>query len=96
MNGEFDREFWEERYRDNHGHGEHGPDGPGEPNPQLVATAHDLEPGRVLEVGAGLGADSLWLARHGWEVTAVDISANALERARTLVERVEADRKSVV
>ena len=29
MRGEFDREFWEERYRDGHGHGEHGQNGPG-------------------------------------------------------------------
>ncbi|WP_223809212.1 class I SAM-dependent methyltransferase [Nocardiopsis listeri] len=91
VRGEFDREFWEERYRDGHGHGEHGQNGPGEPNPQLVAAARDLAPGRVLEVGAGLGADSLWLARHGWEVTAVDISANALDRARASVGRVDAE-----
>ena len=91
MVGEFDRGFWEERYRGDHGHGEHPKDGPGEPNPQLVAAARDLEPGRALEVGAGLGADSLWLARQGWEVTAVDISANALERARALTEPVDAE-----
>lgn len=91
MRGEFDREFWEERYRDGHGHGEHGRGGPGEPNPQLVAAARDLAPGRVLEVGAGLGADSLWLARHGWEVTAVDISDNALERARASVGGADAE-----
>lgn len=91
MTGGFDRAFWEERYQGDHGRGEHRHDGPGELNPQLVSAAGDLTPGRALEVGAGLGADSLWLARHGWEVTAVDISANALERARALTERVDAE-----
>lgn len=92
MAGEFDRGFWEERYRS--GAHDHGHGGPGEPNPQLVAAAGEVEPGRALEVGAGLGADSLWLARHGWEVTAVDISANALERARALVQRADAEAAS--
>lgn len=32
-------------------------------------------------VGCGEGADAVWLARPGWQVTAVDLSAVALERA---------------
>ncbi|MFE9885668.1 class I SAM-dependent methyltransferase [Streptomyces scopuliridis] len=32
-------------------------------------------------VEAGGGADALWLARHGWQVTAVDIAQTALQRA---------------
>jgi SAM-dependent methyltransferase len=39
--------------------------------------------GRVLDVGCGEGADAVWLARRGWEVTALDVSAVALERAAT-------------
>ncbi len=52
-----------------------------QPNGALVAEVADLTPGRALDVGCGEGADALWLARQGWEVTALDISAVALERA---------------
>lgn len=55
----------------------------GQPNPQLVAEVAGLDPGLALEVGCGEGADAVWLAERGWRVTAVDISAVALERAAT-------------
>ncbi|HEV7950411.1 MAG TPA: class I SAM-dependent methyltransferase [Glaciihabitans sp.] len=38
--------------------------------------------GTALEVGCGHGADAVWLASLGWQVTAVDVSATAV--ARTL------------
>ncbi|GAA1001835.1 class I SAM-dependent methyltransferase [Acrocarpospora macrocephala] len=53
----------------------------GNPNGVLVTEATGLPPGQALDVGCGEGADALWLARHGWHVTAVDISQAALERA---------------
>jgi SAM-dependent methyltransferase len=53
----------------------------GEPNSALVREASGLQPGRVLDVGCGEGADAVWLAAHGWDVTALDVSAVALERA---------------
>jgi SAM-dependent methyltransferase len=34
-----------------------------------------------LDVGCGEGADAVWLAERGWQVTAVDISTVALSRA---------------
>ena len=53
----------------------------GAPNGALVAELHELEPGTALDVGCGEGADAIWLSGRGWQVTAVDVSATALERA---------------
>ncbi|GII61023.1 methyltransferase [Sphaerisporangium krabiense] len=64
------------------------------PNARLTETVTGLAPGRALDLGCGDGGDALWLARQGWHVTAVDISAvavdrlAALARARDLADRV--------
>jgi SAM-dependent methyltransferase len=39
-------------------------------------------PGRALDLGTGSGYVAIYLARHGWDVDAVDISPRALELAR--------------
>ena len=72
---QFTPEFWDDRYRSADRLWS------GQPNPQLVAQTADLAPGEALDAGSGEGADAIWLARHGWTVTAVDVSAVALERA---------------
>lgn len=54
----------------------------GDPNGALVAEAAGLLPGRALDVGCGEGADAVWLARRGWDVTVIDVSSVALDRAR--------------
>ncbi|MEV6375593.1 bifunctional NAD(P)/FAD-dependent oxidoreductase/class I SAM-dependent methyltransferase [Micromonospora musae] len=71
----FTEQAWEQRYTSR------AAVWSGRPNPQLVAEATDLTPGRALDVGSGEGADAVWLARRGWRVTAVDISRTALRRA---------------
>jgi SAM-dependent methyltransferase len=53
----------------------------GRPNGVLVAELTGQHPGRGLDVGCGEGGDAIWLARGGWEMTGVDVSAIALERA---------------
>ncbi|MFI2641840.1 class I SAM-dependent methyltransferase [Streptomyces sp. NPDC018610] len=53
----------------------------GRPNGALVAEVAGLTPGRVLDVGCGEGADAVWLARTGWDVTALEVSGVALQRA---------------
>jgi SAM-dependent methyltransferase len=53
----------------------------GQPNGALVAEVAGLTPGLVLDVGCGEGADAVWLARGGWDVTGVEVSRVALERA---------------
>lgn len=54
------------------------------PSVHLTAEAQSLPPGRALDAGCGHGAESLWLAAHGWRVTAIDFSLAALDHARTL------------
>lgn len=52
----------------------------GRPNPRLVEQVTGVAPGTALDVGAGEGADAVWLASQGWRVTATDISEVALRR----------------
>ena len=68
-------QFWDERYR--------AADRvwSGNPNPHLVTTVAELPPGEALDVGAGEGADAVWLASRSWRVTGVDISGVALAKA---------------
>nr|WP_307799487.1 class I SAM-dependent methyltransferase [Micromonospora antibiotica] len=57
----------------------------GRPNPHLVDVVGALPPGSALDLGCGEGGDAVWLARQGWRVTAVDVSATALERSAAAV-----------
>lgn len=58
----------------------------GNPNGTLVAEISDLHPGRALDVGCGEGADAIWLAIRGWDVTALDVSEAAVRRAQSAAE----------
>jgi SAM-dependent methyltransferase len=57
-----------------------------EPNRFVVAEVQDLAPGRALDIAAGEGRNSVWLASRGWQVTAVDFSAAGLDKGRRLAE----------
>jgi SAM-dependent methyltransferase len=41
-----------------------------------------LPAGTALELGCGTGDTAIYLAKHGWQVTAVDFVPTALEKAR--------------
>ena len=58
-----------------------------EPNQFVVAETRGLEPGRALDLAAGEGRNAVWLAELGWQVTAVDFSDVATEKAKRLAER---------
>jgi SAM-dependent methyltransferase len=54
------------------------------PNQFVAAELPGLPPGRALDLAAGEGRNSVWLAERGWRVTAVDFSRVGLEKGRAL------------
>ena len=71
---------WDKRYR----LGEHAAaDLEAPPTALVVNTAQTLRPGRALDLACGAGRNALWLAEHGWEVTAVDGAPSAIEILRS-------------
>lgn len=70
--------MWDERYSTNEY--VYGKD----PNGFLEQVISDAAPGRALDLGAGEGRNSTFLAEHGFEVTAVDGSSVGLSKAREL------------
>lgn len=73
-----DRSDWDERYRTK------DLVWTAEPNRFVVAETGELAPGRALDLAAGEGRNSVWLAERGWQATAVDFSEVALAKAAQL------------
>ena len=73
-------DYWEEKYS--------GSDRvwSGRVNRVLADVAGPLSPGRALDLGCGEGADTIWLAEHGWQATGIDISPTATGRAAAAAE----------
>jgi SAM-dependent methyltransferase len=86
----YDRDFWEKLWsrtlREHAGDLAHRP-----PNAHLTGEVGGLGPGVALDAGCGHGADALWLAAHGWQVTAVDFSTAALAHARSSADAAGAE-----
>jgi SAM-dependent methyltransferase len=74
-----DVDRWEEHYTK----GE-TPWDTGQPSTQLqhVVAEVPIRPCRALELGCGTGTNAVWLAQQGFEVTGLDLSSVAIERAR--------------
>ena len=66
----------------------------GQPEPMLVAwlSQSGLAAGRALEIGCGTGTNAIWLARQGFDVLGLDLSARAIERARSKAQAQAAER----
>jgi 2-polyprenyl-3-methyl-5-hydroxy-6-metoxy-1,4-benzoquinol methylase len=78
----FDSQWWESHYQEN-------ASAQVLPNSHLAAELTGLAPRTALDAGCGNGSDAVWLARQGWEVTAVDISPTAVARAESLAAHQE-------
>jgi SAM-dependent methyltransferase len=73
---EADRDKWNDRYRSGaYADRRH-------PSALLERWIERIPPGRALDLACGSGRNALFLARRGFEVDAVDISNEALARAR--------------
>lgn len=77
MTHAFDKQYWDQIWQGDRV----AAMAAGQPNPHLVREVGDLAPGTALEAGCGAGAEAIWLATRGWQVTAVDIAAAALTHA---------------
>ena len=78
-----DAEAWNERYRASELVWSAGP------NQFVEAELSGLPPGRALDLACGEGRNAIWLARQGWQVTAVDFAQAGLDKGRTLAEALD-------
>jgi SAM-dependent methyltransferase len=80
--GQVDRRPWDERWDERYSAPEFDPARP--PSQLIAAELGALPPGRALDLAAGAGRHTIWLAERGWRVTAVDFSRAGLALARKL------------
>jgi SAM-dependent methyltransferase len=73
---------WDERYRSQT---DIGP-----PTPLVAEIAGGLKPRRALDLACGAGRNAVWLADHGWRVTAIDGSRAAIDLITTRNPQIDA------
>jgi SAM-dependent methyltransferase len=50
-------------------------------NQLLADSVAKRKPGTALDIGMGQGRNAIWLAKHGWQVTGLDVSSVAVKQA---------------
>ena len=58
-----------------------------------IIKEYGITPCNVLDIGCGTGSSSIELARHGYNVTAIDISSKAIDIARSKINSQRVDFK---
>ena len=61
-----------------------------EPAPLLLRAALHLPQGRALDLACGAGRNAVWLARRGWQVTAIDGASEAVRLVREREASIDA------
>ena len=85
-----DPSLWDDRHRESLASGDY----PQDPHPFLLQHADDLPTsGRALDIAAGLGRNTFWLAQRGLTVSALDVSPVAVAhiQARTRAQHLPID-----
>ena len=62
----------------------------GGPTPLVERMVAGIAPGRALDLACGAGGNAVWLAEHGWRVTAVDASRAGIEIVKRRCSAVDA------
>ncbi len=83
------REFWNEMWAERD-------DLSRDADELLVAEIEGLKPGRALDIGCGAGGNAVWLAEHGWQVTATDFADAAIEKGKRLATKRDVQVEFVV
>ncbi len=83
------RDFWEGRYRAASGTSIWG----SEPNGWIAeqVAARSLQPGLAIDLGAGEGRNTRWLAARGWRVIATDFAPAAVEALHAAAAGLDVD-----
>src|SRR5947207_5738682 len=84
----FDPQHWDRQYRRGRVEWDTGA-----PSSELcrVLAAYSLSPCSAVDLGCGTGTNAIWLAERGFEVTAVDLSEEAVHLARQKAAARRAD-----
>jgi ubiquinone/menaquinone biosynthesis C-methylase UbiE len=78
----YDKETLERMYKEGNPPWDYG-----RPCDQLAGFVNENKPCRALDVGCGTGTDAIFLAKNGFNVSAIDISEEAIKIARSKAEK---------
>jgi len=83
------KEFWNEEYKKNN-------EPWTKPDEVFVKEIQSLEPGTAIDIGAGEGANAIYLARKGWKVTAFDYAEEGVKTIKKMAEQKNVEIQTIV